>query len=983
MRLMSPNLFLWFLGVMLVTGGVSGQSTTPVPIDDAAAEEALLPAGLSRSAPEFFGNYAHRWTGPDGDQIILYYGDFSLHIGERRLNSRDAVIWMRKSQSAELTYYHFEVFLSHQAYVRETAGTITTGPTLFVTLNSSEPPSAMNADVIAEVPADGTELYQEASRVRSALAKDGDGLERDLRVVDPRLALVGVRAKAAETVQVRADTKVVDNRRGLVTADGDVYLSRGLVDSAAFLEIRADAAVIFLENYAGSAEVESDGEGESDEAPSLDPDSPFPTEAPETPGAPSTGLLGSGQDDLGTSVTGAYLTGDVLLTRGEQRIRANELYYDFQFNRALILDAVMWSIVPARELPLYVRADKVRQLSSTEYFAQTARVSTSEFHTPHVHLGAERVYLTDLTPGGATNSPEGIGGGAYRMYDTTLNVEGVPILYWPYTAGDFRRSETAIRSIRAGYSDDFGAAFQAKWYLFGLLGVEDPEGVDAILRTDYFTDRGPGFGPEIEYEQENRYGLLRGYYIYDDGEDNLGDFRDGTVDHKNRGYLTWRHREFLPDDWELTLETSYVSDPNFLEEYFRNIFEEDKAQETLAYLKKQKDNWAFTTLAQWRINDFMTQTEHLPDAAFRLIGEPLGEIASLYSTSHVGAVRYRPDDRRIFDEDRFWDNEERTDVTYRMNQRNEIDFPIKLGPVSVVPYAMGQAGWWDGTPHDSAMGRILGSAGIRTGTQIWRLFEDVSSDILDVNGVRHIIEPQSVTWASASNHNSFDLSPFDQEIEGVDDFYGTSLALRQRWQTKRGAPGEWRTVDWIKFDVELNLFGNTPPNELDLGRFYAFRPENSTARNHIKTDFLYRISDTTAILSDSNIDLTDGELDIFNISYVVERTPRFSYALGWRYIGETDSNLAGIGVNYKISEKYRFATRFYYDLDRSKTETIDIVVIRKFPRWYGALIFRVNEIEEDFGLSVAVWPEGAPNAAIGGRDYIPDLGDSTGLRPEE
>ena len=99
--------------------------------------------------------------------------------------------------------------------------------------------------------------------------------------------------------------------------------------------------------------------------------------------------------------------------------------------------------------------------------------------------------------------------------------------------------------------------------------------------------------------------------------------------------------------------------------------------------------------------------------------------------------------------------------------------------------------------------------GVRTGTQFWRCF-DAESRLFDVHGVRHIIRPEATAWLSGSNRDSLDLYPFDAGIEGINDFYGTSLALRQAWQTKRGGPGKWRIVDWITFDVELNLFGDQP-----------------------------------------------------------------------------------------------------------------------------------------------------------------------------
>jgi hypothetical protein len=715
--------------------------------------------------------------------------------------------------------------------------------------------------------------------------------------------------------------------------------------------------------------------------PSLEP---FPVErsTEAQPGAfPGTPDLGVGAG-LGATVGGVYLEGDVVLTRGERMIRASQLYYDFKNDRALILDAVMKAMAPDREVPIYVRAIRVRQLSTTEYEATGAAVTSSEFHTPHLHLGAEQIRLTDTTPRDESGRITGIQAGRFTARDVTLNLEGVPIAYWPYVAGDFRQTETSVRSVRMAYTDDFGAVFESKWYLFNLMGLEKPQGVDALLRLDYYSKRGPGVGTDIDYELEDAYGLFRGYYIHDTGEDSLGPIRSGEPDTVNRGRLTWRHRQLLGQGWELTLEGSYISDPNFLEEYFTSEFEQGKEQETLVYLKKQQDNWAFTTLMQWRILDFLTQTEHLPDVGFHWIGEPLLGIANYYQESHLGLVRYRPDERRLFDTDRKVDNTDRSDVTVRGDTRHEVDFPIKVGDVNIVPYATARPGYWDGTYSGGAGSRLFGSAGVRTGTQFWRLYENVVSEMLDVHGVRHVLRPEATAWASGSNRPSRELHPFDDGIETIDDFYGSSMALRQKWQTKRGGPGNWTIVDWIVFDVELNLFGNAPEGLKPIGRYYDHRPEDSIARSHVRTDFMYRISDTTAVLSDTNFDLNDGNMDLFNISYAVERTPRLAYFIGYRRIGDTDSNLVGFGANYELNSKYRTAFRVYYDVERSELEQFDISLVRKWPRWYTALTFGLDNIDENVSLGLTIWPEGAPQMAIGDR-RLASLAETTGIRPEE
>ena len=92
-------------------------------------------------------------------------------------------------------------------------------------------------------------------------------------------------------------------------------------------------------------------------------------------------------------VESAYMEGDVLLSLGATQVRASRLYYDFFQDRALILDAVVHSTLVDRNIPLYLRASEIRQLSPREYAASDAILTTSEFYTPHYHVGARRIEL--------------------------------------------------------------------------------------------------------------------------------------------------------------------------------------------------------------------------------------------------------------------------------------------------------------------------------------------------------------------------------------------------------------------------------------------------------------------------------------------------------------------------------------------------------------------------------------------------------------
>ena len=128
-------------------------------------------------------------------------------------------------------------------------------------------------------------------------------------------------------------------------------------------------------------------------------------------------------------------------------------------------------------------------------------------------------------------------------------------------------------------------------------------------------------------------------------------------------------------------------------------------------------------------------------------------------------------------------------------------------------------------------------------------------------------------------------------------------------------------------------------------------------------------------------DLNDNEVDILNVSVSVERTPRLSYLLGYRFIDESQSNLLGIDMNYRMNEKHTLAVREAFDLERGQTLKFTVAFIRKFPRWYGALSFQLDEAEDDFGVSLVVWPEGLPQAALGSRRFT-GLANTTSVAPD-
>lgn len=962
----------------------------PAPAPPAPGQ-AILPTGISEEDVEMFGRFCYVWQEPSGTQVIQYEGEFALDMGQRRVRSGDAVVWISRARYQGRIYASLQIFLWRDAQVIEPGGTVTRGDVLFATLNTFGK-VRVNSSATALRSAEDTSLYRQAVRAReSVLAREGQEgpTQQPLTVLRTRQPGVIRPHTPDRRVLFRADnleSATVDGQT-VVTITGNVYIAQGQHGGAEALELRADAAVLWAQP--GAAE---ESFGESLGVPSSRPArKPSATGTPAAEGVspaespvPRPPSLGGG---LSERISAAYLEGDVVLTMGERMVRARRLFYNFENDQAYILDAVVRETEPTRGVPFYVRAQEVRQIARNQYVADNAKITTDEFYVPHYAIGAERVVVVDRTPRNAAGQVIGVEAGSFAARDITFNVDNHPLLWWPYARGDVRQGDLALRSWRTWFSNEFGISNQTRWNLFSVLGMLEPEGVSADLRLDYYGKRGPGAGIDANYQRQNMFGTLRSYYVFDQGTDTFGEWlKDLEPSTENRGEILWRHRQYLPQDWQLTLEFSYLSDINFQREYFPEQYYNEKPPENVIYLKKQKDNWAFTALADFRLNDFLTQSESYPDFTFYLEGEPLlGDKATLFAEARAGLVRYQPDSERLYNYNRLIDNTGATHVTPRADVRVEPNVPVDVGNVRVVPYGVVRGTYWgrsEVAPNDEgAIYRDFFNYGLRSSAYAWSVFDDVNSRLLDLYRLRHVVKEETTFWFSDSNWSSRELTPFTDGVETIDDFSGFTAKLRNLFQTQRGGAGRWRSVDWITFDLILGLFNNPPDNrDLAHGNVVQWRPEDSIARDFVQGKLNYRISDTTMLLYDATYDFDYNGINVQNLTLSVERDPRLSYFLGWRQIETTQSNLFGFGANYKATEKHTFAFREYYDIQRSKVEDLEVSYIRKLPRWYVATTFQLDNIQDDIGVSISAWPEGIPEATLGGRRFT-GIPDSIGIRP--
>src|SRR2546430_245842 len=94
--------------------------------------------------------------------------------------------------------------------------------------------------------------------------------------------------------------------------------------------------------------------------------------------------------------------------------------------------------------------------------------------------------------------------------------------------------------------------------------------------------------------------------------------------------------------------------------------------------------------------------------------------------------------------------------------------------------------------------RIIFNSPSPTMSSAFRKVDDTAhSDLFDIHRLRHVIEPKLNLFAGVENKDRNDVFIYDEPIDQIWDISAVQLALRQRWQTKRGGPGNWRSVDFF------------------------------------------------------------------------------------------------------------------------------------------------------------------------------------------
>jgi lipopolysaccharide export system protein LptA len=678
-----------------------------------------------------------------------------------------------------------------------------------------------------------------------------------------------------------------------------------------------------------------------------------------------------------------YMEGNIVFRQGERVIHADRMYYNVAQESGVVLGAEVLSPVRSYEGLVRLRAELLQQSGRDRFFARGAFITSSRMGRPGYRIQSAEVYYEDvqrpafdpwtglplLDP--ETGQPIVEHDRLATSRNNTLFLGPVPILWWPTLATNLEEPTFYLRRIRLKNDRVFGMQVLTDWNAYQIFGIrQPPAGTEWDFSIDYMSDRGLGHGTSFAYGREGflgipgpAFGLVDYWGIKDDGLDDLGLGRRALEPERTyRGRLLWKHRQLLSPEYQLTAEAGWLSDRNFLQNFFWSEWDTLKDQTTNIELKHLRDNRTWDLTAGVRVNDFFTQTEWLPRFDHHWLGQDLfGETLTWFGHTSLAYARFQRLDPPANPADQpfsFLPWEASSRRGERLITRHELDWPFQVGPVKVVPYALGELAHWGEDLTGNDLQRAYYQVGLRASLPMWRANPHAESQLWNVHGLAHkVVFNAEFAFAEASKNldrlplydpldddsieaarrrfltdtfGSPSVVPpivaavdprFDERfyavrtgmagwvtapsLEIAEDLMAFRFGAHQRWQTKRGTPGRRRIIDWVVLDTNITLYPD------------ADRDNFGTAAGLLDYNFRWHPGDRLTLVSEGVFDFFHDGQKIVTVGGFLSRPPRGNFYLGMRILeGPISNQVLSLSYNYWMTPKWVSTFGMSVDLGR-------------------------------------------------------------------
>jgi LPS-assembly protein len=579
------------------------------------------------------------------------------------------------------------------------------------------------------------------------------------------------------------------------------------------------------------------------------------------------------------------------------------------------------------------------------YSAVNAAVTTDDYFNPDFKIKASRINIV----------PEKY----VEMWNAVAWAKGVPIFYFPYYKRNLGEHANNF-TFTPGYRSSYGAFLlgEYQWFAAGT-------NLDGTIHVDYRSLRGPGIGPDVNLHL-GRWGDMSAqyYYTYDvnagrdiEGDTNFFQLYGNTPKNRQRFNYTW---QATPEtNLNLKAQVNYQSDPLVLRDFFSGEYSENPQPNTFIEAQKYSDNWSLDAFATPRVNSFFNQIERLPDVKLTGYRQQIFNTPLYYdSESSLGWYRSYAANltNGIFpSQDGFYTNQAMRADTY-----HQITLPWTFFHwLNVAPRIGGRFDYYSERPWNENESGDVARGALNTGMEVSfkasALWTDTKSSLLDVDGIRHVIEP-SINYAYITPFGTkpntvpqFDgqlpallISPItypdNNSIDAVSTQNVIRFGLRNLLQTKReGQISE--LVNWnlmLDWHIDHNYFANFTNNPSNLGDLYS--------------QFAIHPRDWLSLESQIRYDLNDEHLNLAFHQLVFTPGDRWSWGIGHLYLHDgmwgngtwARNDFLVSTLFYRINDNWGIRAQHYFNIETGYLQQQAYSLYRDLRSVTCALTFRVE-----------------------------------------
>ena len=574
-----------------------------------------------------------------------------------------------------------------------------------------------------------------------------------------------------------------------------------------------------------------------------------------------------------------------------------------------------------------------------------------------------------------------IPGKSLQMWNAVFYLGKVPVFYFPYYERDLGVRVNHF-TVQPGYRSRYGAEVLSTYRWF--LG----DTADGKIHMDYRTSRGPGIGPDVNLHL-GQWGeaSLKYYYLHDykpnSGTNGLPDF--GAIPHNRQEfYLGWQATPAT--NLNLKALINYQSDPLIIHDYYEGDYSQNPQPNSFVEANKYWDNWSLDALTTPRVNSFFSQVERLPDVQLTGFRQQVFDTPIYYdSQSSVGAFRaYTANTtNNAFDPNiGFY-----TNSAARIDSFHQFTVPWTFfNWLNVTPnvggrvtyYSLGANGL---VPPQHDLNREVLNTGIGASFKASQLWTDATNSLLQVDGLRHIIEPSAnYVFVPDPSVPPAQLPQFDGElpsllllpvnfpdyndIDSIDSQNVIRFGLRNVLQTKRAGQLE----DLVNWNLLLDWRLEPKPGQSSLNDLYS--------------QFSFRPRTWLEFESQVRYDIDGGNLNLAFHQLTFAPNNRWSWGLGHWYLRPgtwgngtwQKTDYLTSTFFYRFSDNWGARVQHNFDATSGRLQSQFYTLYRDLRSWTASLTFHIeNDLGQQVSYSVSyqLSLKASPSSSVGSDSVNP------------